>query len=184
MKPIDAIRKGATLKQVLQRIEKDVITEALEGLGWNYHQTALFLAITRQGLTKKIERLGIKCQKTTRRLSRHSESVAYDLATEIVKRLRAGEGSLYFFRSPPQVLATENIFLEWNADTFSDSPEDVERISQFLAAGSPHPKESSPFSLASSESPEEKQEPLDSPPPPPPPQNSIDLEPYQIKPPS
>jgi len=51
--------KGGTLQEVTERIEKQMVHEALEKAGGNRSHAAGMLGITRQGLLNKIKRYNI-----------------------------------------------------------------------------------------------------------------------------
>ena len=58
--PIQAsLRPGDTLRETLDRIEAWLIREALAAHGGRRAQTARTLGVTREGLYKKMQRLGI-----------------------------------------------------------------------------------------------------------------------------
>ena len=52
--------KDMTLQQVIERIERQMVSEALQETGGNRSRAARILGLTRQGLLNKIGRYGIK----------------------------------------------------------------------------------------------------------------------------
>lgn len=118
MKPLDAIEAGATLKQVLNGIERGLILEALEKFKWNVAEVAIFFAITRQGLLRKIDLYKIKRSAPSLTGLQSRESVAAALSNLIAEKLLKAEGALYFFPAPPEALASQQTFFVWNKDTF------------------------------------------------------------------
>ncbi len=61
---IESVKNGCnadcySLKERMRHYERKLIKEALESHGWNKSRVAEFLGLTRQGLYKKLERLGI-----------------------------------------------------------------------------------------------------------------------------
>jgi transcriptional regulator with PAS, ATPase and Fis domain len=59
MNPYDALNGGASLKQIMRSIEKQILIRVLETMNYNLTQTAWKLQITRQGLVKKMDLLEI-----------------------------------------------------------------------------------------------------------------------------
>ena len=52
-------RAAGSLKERLDRVERQVIRETLDRYAWNKTQAARNLGLTRQGLHRKVRRLGI-----------------------------------------------------------------------------------------------------------------------------
>jgi len=57
-----------TLESITQDLEKRIIEEALENLDWNRSWVAKELGLSRQGLLKKMRRLGLTGKRTTQEL--------------------------------------------------------------------------------------------------------------------
>jgi Nif-specific regulatory protein len=54
-----ALPKKGTLKEMMEQVERWLIAEALRDHGGNKTRTAVTLGITREGLHKKLDKLGL-----------------------------------------------------------------------------------------------------------------------------
>ncbi len=56
----NGVEQGLPLDQTMEKIEENLILQALEAAGWNYSKAAATLGVTRQNLHYKLKKYGIK----------------------------------------------------------------------------------------------------------------------------